>query len=245
MRRKFLKGAPDDDDAVVDAFVHHNRESALKTKPKVCRFLLSIAPSLQCGVYCPLRRIFLLRSFVLCFGCIVSCSFIIYGLGREILVAGNTRSPSMFHRWSDRGWFWERKSLPSSCVQGLCPSGNGPMRSWRPDLSGPRDSLVGLLGATTAPPEDGRDLAHDDSKNPRVSTSVPSSSNQTKEMWRTGLRERPSRFRPVFPNRNHGTRAIWLISMGESHLLEGDLLSRRRVWFHGSLMRQAPRLIHG
>ncbi|EKV15225.1 hypothetical protein PDIG_27550 [Penicillium digitatum PHI26] len=34
MRRKFLKGAPDDDDAVVDAFVHHNRESALKTKPK-------------------------------------------------------------------------------------------------------------------------------------------------------------------------------------------------------------------
>ncbi|CAI7628779.1 unnamed protein product [Penicillium discolor] len=34
MRREFLKGASDDDDAVVDAFTHHNRESALKTKPK-------------------------------------------------------------------------------------------------------------------------------------------------------------------------------------------------------------------
>ncbi|KAJ5595542.1 uncharacterized protein N7459_001750, partial [Penicillium hispanicum] len=34
MRRAFLNGAPDDDDAVVEAFVHHNRESALKTKPK-------------------------------------------------------------------------------------------------------------------------------------------------------------------------------------------------------------------
>lgn len=35
MRREFLKGASDHDDAVVDAFTHHNRESALKTKPKV------------------------------------------------------------------------------------------------------------------------------------------------------------------------------------------------------------------
>ncbi|KAJ5365635.1 Conserved hypothetical protein CHP02453 [Penicillium concentricum] len=34
MRREFLKGASDNDDAVVDAFTHHNRESALKTKPK-------------------------------------------------------------------------------------------------------------------------------------------------------------------------------------------------------------------
>lgn len=35
MRREFLNGAPDDDDAVVKAFAHHNRNSALKTKPKV------------------------------------------------------------------------------------------------------------------------------------------------------------------------------------------------------------------
>ncbi|KAJ6095274.1 hypothetical protein N7486_006020 [Penicillium sp. IBT 16267x] len=34
MRREFLNGARDDDDAVVKAFAHHNRESALKTKPK-------------------------------------------------------------------------------------------------------------------------------------------------------------------------------------------------------------------
>ncbi|KAK9856302.1 hypothetical protein MYU51_001095 [Penicillium brevicompactum] len=34
MRREFLKGASDDDDEVVDAFTHHNRESALKVKPK-------------------------------------------------------------------------------------------------------------------------------------------------------------------------------------------------------------------
>ncbi|KAJ5889408.1 hypothetical protein N7504_010218 [Penicillium tannophilum] len=34
MRREFLKGARDEDDAVVKAFAHHNRESALKTKPK-------------------------------------------------------------------------------------------------------------------------------------------------------------------------------------------------------------------
>jgi Conserved hypothetical protein (DUF2461). len=42
MRREFLKGASDDDDAVVDAFTHHNRESALKTKPKVRSVLFSI-----------------------------------------------------------------------------------------------------------------------------------------------------------------------------------------------------------
>jgi hypothetical protein len=36
MRREFLNGASDDDDAVVKAFAHANRESALKTKPKVC-----------------------------------------------------------------------------------------------------------------------------------------------------------------------------------------------------------------
>lgn len=35
MRREFLGGAADDDEAVVKAFAHHNRESALKTKPKV------------------------------------------------------------------------------------------------------------------------------------------------------------------------------------------------------------------
>ncbi|KAJ6151295.1 hypothetical protein N7470_007889, partial [Penicillium chermesinum] len=34
MRREFLNNAPDDDDAVVRAFAHHNKESALKTKPK-------------------------------------------------------------------------------------------------------------------------------------------------------------------------------------------------------------------
>ncbi|KAJ6027861.1 hypothetical protein N7460_012678 [Penicillium canescens] len=34
LRREFLKGASDDDDAVVNAFTHHNRESALKVKPK-------------------------------------------------------------------------------------------------------------------------------------------------------------------------------------------------------------------
>ncbi|KAJ5321537.1 Conserved hypothetical protein CHP02453 [Penicillium atrosanguineum] len=34
MRREFLNGAPDDDDAVVKAFTHRNKESALKTKPK-------------------------------------------------------------------------------------------------------------------------------------------------------------------------------------------------------------------
>jgi uncharacterized protein (DUF2461 family) len=37
MRREFLNGVSDDEDAVVKAFTHHNRESALKTKPKVCR----------------------------------------------------------------------------------------------------------------------------------------------------------------------------------------------------------------
>lgn len=39
MRREFLKAASDDDNAIVDAFTHHNRESALKTKPKVRIFL--------------------------------------------------------------------------------------------------------------------------------------------------------------------------------------------------------------
>ncbi|KAJ5092586.1 hypothetical protein NUU61_007456 [Penicillium alfredii] len=34
MRREFLNGVSDDDDAVVKAFTHHNRESALKIKPK-------------------------------------------------------------------------------------------------------------------------------------------------------------------------------------------------------------------
>lgn len=48
MRREFLKGASDDDDAVVDAFTHHNRESALKVKPKVRSFLCSFALALSC-----------------------------------------------------------------------------------------------------------------------------------------------------------------------------------------------------
>ncbi|KAJ5612156.1 Conserved hypothetical protein CHP02453 [Penicillium lagena] len=34
MRREFLNGVADDDDAVVKAFAYHNRDSALKTKPK-------------------------------------------------------------------------------------------------------------------------------------------------------------------------------------------------------------------
>ncbi|KAJ5919271.1 hypothetical protein N7466_010214 [Penicillium verhagenii] len=34
MRREFLNGVSDDNEAVVKAFAHHNRESALKTKPK-------------------------------------------------------------------------------------------------------------------------------------------------------------------------------------------------------------------
>ncbi|KAJ5241906.1 Conserved hypothetical protein CHP02453 [Penicillium citrinum] len=34
MRQEFLGGVADDDEAVVKAFTHHNRESALKTKPK-------------------------------------------------------------------------------------------------------------------------------------------------------------------------------------------------------------------
>jgi len=36
MRSEFLGGVQDEDGAVVKAFAHHNRESALKTKPKVC-----------------------------------------------------------------------------------------------------------------------------------------------------------------------------------------------------------------
>jgi len=42
MRREFLNGVSDDDDAVVEAFTHHNRESALKTKPKVCKNLFCL-----------------------------------------------------------------------------------------------------------------------------------------------------------------------------------------------------------
>lgn len=48
MRREFLKGASDDDDEVVDAFTHHNRESALKVKPKVRSFLCFLALALSC-----------------------------------------------------------------------------------------------------------------------------------------------------------------------------------------------------
>lgn len=36
MRREILGGVGDDDEAVVKAFAHQNREGALKTKPKVC-----------------------------------------------------------------------------------------------------------------------------------------------------------------------------------------------------------------
>ena len=36
MRSELLGGVRDEDGAVVKAFAHHNRESALKTKPKVC-----------------------------------------------------------------------------------------------------------------------------------------------------------------------------------------------------------------
>lgn len=39
IRRELLDGASDDDDAVVKAFTHSNRESALKTKPRVCSII--------------------------------------------------------------------------------------------------------------------------------------------------------------------------------------------------------------
>lgn len=35
MRREILDGIPDDEKEAVKAFVHHNKESALKVKPKV------------------------------------------------------------------------------------------------------------------------------------------------------------------------------------------------------------------
>lgn len=35
MRQEIFKGIPDDDEKAVEAFVNHNKESALKTKPKV------------------------------------------------------------------------------------------------------------------------------------------------------------------------------------------------------------------
>lgn len=53
MRREFLNGAPDDDDAVVKAFAHHNRESALKTKPKVWIFLCPLPEAQVLPVVCP------------------------------------------------------------------------------------------------------------------------------------------------------------------------------------------------
>ena len=43
LRREFLNGASDDDEAVVKAFAHVNRESALKTKPKVCDEVNSVS----------------------------------------------------------------------------------------------------------------------------------------------------------------------------------------------------------
>lgn len=80
------------------------------------------------------------------------------------------------------------------------------------------------------------------------------SNARPREMWKTrarGLRERPTRVLGQFslPERNHGTQQRnfqgWQFALnGESHLLEWDSFSRRRLWFHGSLSRQAPRLIH-
>jgi hypothetical protein len=35
IRKEYLEGAKDDDKAVVKKFIDHNKESALKTKPKV------------------------------------------------------------------------------------------------------------------------------------------------------------------------------------------------------------------
>ena len=57
LRREFLNGASDDDKAIVDAFAHRNRDSALKTKPKVCS-MLSILLSARnqppsCPTVCP------------------------------------------------------------------------------------------------------------------------------------------------------------------------------------------------
>jgi hypothetical protein len=42
MRLEFLNGVADDDDAVVKAFADHNRESALKTKPKVWNCIICL-----------------------------------------------------------------------------------------------------------------------------------------------------------------------------------------------------------
>ena len=46
MRKEFLGGVTDDDEAVVKAFTHQNRGSALKIKPKVSSH--SLLPPLPC-----------------------------------------------------------------------------------------------------------------------------------------------------------------------------------------------------
>lgn len=57
MRREFLNGVSDDEDAVVEAFTRHNKESALKTKPKVCRkspfltFHMPLKDRMHPGIY--------------------------------------------------------------------------------------------------------------------------------------------------------------------------------------------------
>lgn len=75
-------------------------------------------------------------------------------------------------------------------------------------------SLVGLLGATTAPhpASDERNLAHDDSRESKSSRRSKCfmcfnpSNERDVEDTRTVIRERPTRvFRPNFPKRNHGT----------------------------------------
>ena len=45
MRREIFDGIPDDVDAAVNAFVSHNKESALKVRPKVSAHLPVVASS--------------------------------------------------------------------------------------------------------------------------------------------------------------------------------------------------------
>jgi hypothetical protein len=104
MRRLFLKGAADDDDAVVDAFTHHNKESALKTKPKVRSFPLSIPPY-------PIVELLSIYthatpSLIMLLVLQLHCQLFL-GWAVRILEAGVQGPSSTSRPSSDRGWTWK------------------------------------------------------------------------------------------------------------------------------------------
>ena len=69
LRREFFKGIPDDERKAVKAFISHNQDSALKTKPKVSYLIHDL---LSAPNHFLLRTLCHFSQFLVCYSVIIT-----------------------------------------------------------------------------------------------------------------------------------------------------------------------------